>query len=71
VWRPPDDAKAAKILAAIITAGLVALAGAPATWPEFCAAWLATYIAALAYHETTDKLGLKALWATTLEGGDK
>ena len=69
VWRPADDAKAAKVLAAIIIAGLVAAAGAPETWPAFCAAWLATFLAALGYHEVTDKLGLKALWATTVEGG--
>jgi len=63
VWQPPEYEKAKKLLAAALVSFVLALGSNVAGGADFAAAWLGMFLAAIGYHETTDKLGLKQLWA--------
>ncbi len=67
LWQPPDYAKAKKLLAAalvslVLAVGANAAGGSSGGAGQLAATWLGIFLAALGYHETTDKLGLKQAW---------
>lgn len=62
LWKPDDEEKVKKILAALIVSCIIA-AGVHGTGPSgFVAAWLGIFVGAIGYHEATDKLGAKQAW---------
>lgn len=69
IWQPPDYKKVKKLLAAALVTFAIVLGTGVTGVGEFAAAWLATFVAAIGYHETTDKLGLKRLWANMASSG--
>ena len=67
LWQPPDYEKAKKLLAAALVSFMLALSANVAGYPEsgagqLMATWLGIFLAAMGYHETTDKLGMKQAW---------
>jgi len=62
LWQPPDYEKAKKLLAAALVSFVLALSANVAGLPDLLGTWLAIFLAAIGYHETTDKLGMKQAW---------
>ncbi|MFO7945209.1 MAG: hypothetical protein R6V19_00115 [Armatimonadota bacterium] len=69
IWQPPDEAKAKKIVAAVMVSVVLAVGTEAAGLGQFAAAWLGIFLSAIGYHEATDKLGLKRLWSQAVSRG--
>jgi len=62
IWQPPDCEKAQKLLAAALVSLVLAFgAGVTGVGPVLVT-WLGIFLAAIGYHEVTDKVGLKQAW---------
>lgn len=62
LWQPADEDKWQKLVAAAVTSLALAFVAAGFAWPETAVSFIAIFCAAIGYHETTDKLGVKAAW---------
>lgn len=64
IWQPRDWEKAKKLLAAALATFCLALIATSieASWGELLGNWFAMFMAAVGYHEGTDKLGFKEAW---------
>jgi hypothetical protein len=66
LWQPPDWAKAHKLLAAALVSLVLAVGANAAGLGGLAATWLGFFASAIAYHEATDKTGLKSAWQQLL-----
>jgi hypothetical protein len=67
VWRPADYEKAHKLLAAALVSLVLAVGANAAGIGGLLAAWLWIFVSAVAYHEATDKTGVKEAWEELLD----
>lgn len=67
LWKPADEDKVEKLLAAALVSLALTFVAGPVGWGKFAATWVGIFFAAIGYHETTDKLGVKAAWKSVAE----